>query len=249
MEKRTVIITGGSTGIGKATAIAFGKLKYNVIIAGRNSTRGMQTEQELRNNGYDVKFYQVDVQKEEEVEKLVKTVTSKYGKLDTIVNNAAAATGYGLLADTTQEAFRQMIDTNILGVYYGMKYAIKSMEKTGGGSIVNVASISGANGIPYVALYSATKHAVIGLTKSGALDYATAGIRINAIAPGTVKTEILQESFDSGLYSEESVTALQPIMRLGRPEEIAKGIVFLASEDASFMTGEVLFVDGGFNAK
>jgi len=247
--KKTVLITGATTGIGKATAFAFGNKGYNVVFTSRNQARGEAFSKELSDKGVENTFLELDVTNEEAVKTVVEKAVAKYGKLDALVNNAGVALGSVLMADATTEDLKQMLDTNVMGVFYGMKYAIKEMLKTGGGAIVNLASIAGHNGLLYTAQYCASKHAVVGLTKGAAIDYATMGIRINAIAPGATKTDILQGSIDIGAYSEESIAAIHPMKRMGTPKEIANGIVFLASDDCPFMTGTTLFVDGGYNAQ
>ncbi len=142
-----------------------------------------------------------------------------------------------------------MLQTNVMGVFWCMKYQIKQMLKQGNGSIVNLASIAGLNGIPWVSTYSATKHAVVGLTKSAALDYATQNIRINAVAPGAIKTDIIEQQIAMGTYDEKMIVAMEPIGRMGKAQEIANGIAWLCSDEASFVTGTILSIDGGFNAK
>jgi NAD(P)-dependent dehydrogenase (short-subunit alcohol dehydrogenase family) len=250
MKKKTVIVTGGSTGIGKATAITFAKKGYNVVISGRNEDKGKQAAQEIAGNGTACVFVKTDIRKEEDVIHLIDETVKTFGKLDVIVNNAGIAGDQsGFLADSTAENLRNLFDTNVLGLFFGMKYGIKAMLETGGGSVVNLASIAGANGLPYAAQYGASKHAVVGLTKAAAVEYATQGIRINAIAPGAIKTEILRDALDSGSYSEESIAALHPMNRMGKVEDIANGIAYLASDEAAFMTGNILFVDGGYQAK
>lgn len=247
--KKTVIITGSTKGIGKATALAFGKKGYHVIVTSRNSDRKTAMSSELEQSGISFDFYELDITDEKAVERMIKKVTNQHGKLDVMVNNAGiAGDNNGLLADASTENFNQILDTNVKGVFYGMKYAIQSMLNTNGGVIVNLASIAGLNGIPYAAQYCATKHAVVGLTKSAAVEYATSGIRINAVAPGGIKTEILQSAIEAGTYSEESIAAMHPMNQMGKVEDIAHAITFLASGECSFMTGSVLSVDGGFNA-
>ena len=141
------------------------------------------------------------------------------------------------------------LDTNVLGVYYGMKYAIRAMLKTGGGTIVNLASIAGLNGLIYTAQYCATKHAVVGLTKAAAIDYAQQGIRINAVAPGAIKTDILKHAIDAGAYDEKGIAAIHPMNRMGEVQDIALAIYYLASPDNKFLTGTILNVDGGYNCR
>ena len=249
MEKKTVIVTGGNGGIGKATALAFAQKGYNVVITGRNGASGEETVQQLRALGVEAAFKSVDIRQENDVIALIDETVQQFGQLDAFVNNAGIPGKENfLLADCSTENFRDLLETNVLGLFYGMKYAIQAMLKTGG-SIVNLASIAGANGIPYAAQYCASKHAVVGLTKSAAVEYATQGIRVNAIAPGAIKTDILNTAIEAGAYDETSIAAMHPMNRMGTPEDIANGIVYLASDASPFMTGNILFVDGGFTAK
>lgn len=247
--KRTIIITGGTTGIGKATAIHFVKNNWNVVITSRSEEKGNAFLEEMKNEGLEMAFFPLDVRSEEQFAKVVENTVAKFGKLDSIVNNSAISLGAGLLADTETEEFKQQLDTNVLGVYYGMKYAIRAMLKTGGGTIVNLASIAGLNGLPYTAQYSATKHAVVGLTKAAAQDYAQQGIRINAVAPGAIKTDILKHAIEAGAYDEKSIAALHPMNRMGDVQDIALAIYYLASPDNHFLTGTILNVDGGYCSK
>ena len=163
-SRKTVIITGGTTGIGKATAIKFSKNNYNVIITSRNSKKEIDIKNEFKDKGLVVDFKVLDVRNEEQVQTLIKETVAKYGKLDVMVNNSGISLGNAVLAETESEDLKQMLDTNVMGVYYGMKYAIKEMLKTNGGSIVNLASIAGLNGLYATAQYCASKHAVVGLT-------------------------------------------------------------------------------------
>jgi NAD(P)-dependent dehydrogenase (short-subunit alcohol dehydrogenase family) len=165
------------------------------------------------------------------------------------VNNAGISNETLTLADSITKNFQAMLDTNVLGVYLSMKAEIRQMLKNGGGSIVNLASIAGLNGIPWTGPYVATKHAVVGLTKSGALDYATQNIRINAVAPGAIMTDIIKGSITQGTYDERTIVEMHPMGRMGNPEEIGYGIRWLLSDEASFVTGHILNIDGGFQAK
>lgn len=250
MEKKTVIVTGGNGGIGKATALAFAQEGYNVVLTGRNRASGEAVAQQARAFGVEAVFKQVDIRREDEVKQLVAETVQQFGQLDAFVNNAGIpGQENGLLAECSTDNFRELLETNVLGLFYGMKYATQAMLQTGGGAIVNLASIAGAHGIPHAAQYSASKHAVVGLTKSAAVEYATHGIRVNAIAPGAIKTDILNTAIAAGAYDETSIAAMHPMNRLGTPEDIANGIVYLASDASPFMTGHMLFVDGGFSAK
>ncbi|HAS44520.1 MAG TPA: short-chain dehydrogenase [Microscillaceae bacterium] len=247
---KTVIITGGSTGIGKATAKKFATEGYNVVISGRNEGRGKQVAQEIAASGAKCIFIKADVQKETEVVHLVDKTVEQFQRLDCMVNNAGiSGDNSAFLAEGTTENFKNVLDTNVLGLFYCMKYAIKKMKgNKQGGSIVNLASIAGLNGIPYAVQYCASKHAVVGLTKGAAVEYATQGIRINAIAPGAIKTDILQAAIDSGSYTEESIAATHPMKRMGTVEDIANGIYYLGSDQSPFMSGAILSVDGAYNA-
>jgi NAD(P)-dependent dehydrogenase (short-subunit alcohol dehydrogenase family) len=246
---KTVIITGGTTGIGKATAIHFAKNGYNVVVTSRNADKETSVIADFKENGVDVTFFPLDVTQEKQVESVIQETVKKFGKLDSIVNNSGISLGNAILAETKSEELKQMLDTNVMGVYYGMKYAIIEMLKTGGGTIVNLASIAGLNGLYATAQYNASKHAVVGLTKGTAIDYAQQGIRINAVAPGAIKTDILKNAIASGTYDVSSIEAIHPMNRLGEVEDIAKAIYFLASDENTFMTGTILNIDGGYNAK
>ena len=247
--KKTVIITGGTTGIGKATALHFAKNGYNVVITSRNANKEASVIADFKQNGADITFLPLDVTNEEQVKSVIETTVKKFGKLDSIVNNSGISLGNAVLAETESNDLKQMLETNVMGVYYGMKYAIIEMLKTGGGTIVNLASIAGLNGLYATAQYNASKHAVVGLTKGTAIDYAQQGIRINAVAPGAIKTDILKNAIASGTYDVSSIEAIHPMNRLGEVEDIAKAIYFLASDKNTFMTGTILNIDGGYNAK
>lgn len=246
---RTVIITGGTVGIGKATALYFAKNGYNVVITSRNATKEKDIVREFKNQGAEVTFYELDVTKEEQVKEVIDKTVAKFVKLDSIINNSGISLGNAILGETGSDELKQMLDTNVMGVYYGMKHAINAMLKTGGGTVVNLASIAGINGLYATALYNASKHAVVGLTKGASLDYATKGIRINAVAPGAIKTDILKNAIASGTYDVSAIKALHPMNRLGEVEDIAKAIYFLASDENFFMTGTILTIDGGYNAR
>lgn len=247
--KKTVIITGGTTGIGKATALHFAKNGYNVVITSRNADKEASVIADFKQNGADITFLPLDVTNEEQVKSVIETTVKKFGKLDSIVNNSGISLGNAVLAETESNDLKQMLETNVMGVYYGMKYAIIEMLKTGGGTIVNLASIAGLNGLYATAQFNASKHAVVGLTKGASIDYAQQGIRVNAVAPGAIKTDILKNAIASGTYDVSSIEAIHPMNRLGEVEDIAKAIYFLASDENTFMTGTILNIDGGYNAK
>ena len=248
---KNVIITGGTKGIGKATAIEFANKGYRVIATTRSIKNKAELEKMFKDNvkgSGEVIVEALDVNNEEEVKNLIHSVVEKYGKLDCLVNNAGIMIENVPLHQTSTENFHKIINTDLFGVYFGMKYAIAEMLKTGGGCIVNVASDAGLIGGYSSSLYTAAKHGVVGLTKCGALDYATQGIRVNAVCPGCIKTEIFEDAFKKGAYTEQSLADLHPMKRIGKPEEVAKAIVFLADDDNAFTTGITLSVDGGLIA-
>jgi NAD(P)-dependent dehydrogenase (short-subunit alcohol dehydrogenase family) len=248
---RTALVTGATGGIGKQTSLALARTGHAVVVSGRRVSAGDAVVREIRDNGGEATFICVDVNSEESVAALVAATADRYGRLDVAVNNAGVSLDTGRMADEPTSAFQQMLMTNVLGVFWGMKYQIHQMlaQDNPGGAIVNLASIAGLSGIRYAANYSATKHAVVGLTKSAALEYATDNIRVNAVAPASVNTNILQTAIQAGTWTEADISALQPMDRLGQPDEIASAISWLASPAASFVTGTILNVDGGFEAQ
>ena len=250
MTHKVALITGATSGIGEATARTLARKDAKVVVSGRRQDLGEKVAASIQSeDGGDAIFLQADVSSEASVHDLIEKTIEHYGRLDYGVNNAAIAIETAELAECDTEKFQQMLQTNVMGVFWCMKYQIKQMLKQGNGSIVNLASIAGLNGIPWVSTYSSTKHAVIGLTKSAALDYATRNIRINAVAPGAIKTDIIEQQIAMGTYDEKMIVAMEPMGRMGKAQEIANGIAWLCSDEASFVTGSILSIDGGFNAK
>lgn len=255
ITRKVALITGGSRGIGKETAMLLASKGITVVITGRDQTAGIEAVQRIKKfakaAGTDehVSFIQNNVDDEADVRRMIEAIVDRYGRLDLAVNNAGVSTENKVLSESDTQAFKYMIETNVLGVYYCMKYEIQQMQRQQSGSIVNLASIAGLNGIPWVSTYAATKHAVVGLTKSSALDHATQNIRINAVAPGAIRTDLIASQITLGQYDEASIQALHPMMRMGLPREIAQGICWLLSDEASFVTGHVMSIDGGFQSK
>lgn len=248
--KRTIVITGATSGIGKETALAFAKLGDNIVVSGRREKEGLEVINEIKSLGTNAIFVKTDITQENEVKALIKQAVAHFGKIDVMVNNSGIAGRENVpLHQHSTENFRELIEVNVMGLFWGMKYAIDAMLKTGGGVVVNLASIAGLNGIEFTSQYSASKHAVVGLTKSASLDYATQGIRVNAVAPGAIKTDILQNAINAGVYPEDKIAGIHPMNKMGDTSSIANAIVFLASPDVPFMTGTILNVDGGFCAK
>ncbi|MGI8384119.1 SDR family NAD(P)-dependent oxidoreductase [Robertmurraya sp. P23] len=249
-QSKVALITGATGGIGKATALTLAERGAKVVISGRRQELGNQVVDEIVAKGGEALFVTSDIGNEQKVQELIKKTVSHFGKLDILVNNAGISLETLPVARADGELFRKMLQTNVMGVFYAMKYAIQQMQEQGhGGSIVNLASIAGLNGIPYAGPYAATKHAVVGLTKSAAIEYAQENIRVNAVAPGAIKTDIIAQSIEQGTYDENMIIQMHPMMRMGRPQEIADAIVWLSSDEASFATGTILNVDGGFTAK
>lgn len=243
LNEKVAIVTGGASGIGLATVKAFVEKGAKVVIADYNVEGGIAVEKGLKEKGADVIFIQVNVADEKSVESLVSETVQKYGRVDIMVNNA----GVGTLAQTHElsyEDYNRVISINQDGVFFGAKYAIREMLKTGGGSIVNTASILGHVGEAGAFAYNASKGAVNILTKSLAVEYASKNIRVNAVCPGYVESGMVNKEALGDFY--EGLVARHPIGRLGKPEEIAHAIVFLSEND--FVTGSSLMIDGGYTA-
>ncbi|CAM3608347.1 SDR family NAD(P)-dependent oxidoreductase [Paracidovorax anthurii] len=252
MSRKTALVTGGTTGIGLAIASQLARKGLNVVISGRRESEGLAAVRQLQQEatgGAAVRFMRNDVTVESDVKAMFDGIASAFGTLDYAVNNAGTALETKPLADTDSDAFRQVLDVNVLGLYYCMKEEIRRMLGQGGGSIVNMASAAGLNGMAWVGPYAATKHAVVGLTRTAALEYATQNLRVNAVAPGTIRTERIEERIRSSGASAEAVAAMHPMQRLGTPEEVAHATCWLLSDEASFVTGHVLSVDGGLQAR
>jgi NAD(P)-dependent dehydrogenase (short-subunit alcohol dehydrogenase family) len=242
MDQKVAIVTGGSSGIGRATAIALAKQGAKVTVAARRSKEGEETVHLIKEAGSDGIFVKTDVANENDVRLLVEKTVKQYNRLDYAFNNAGIEEMTTPLVDQTSEVFDQIINVNVKGVWLSMKYEIPEMIRTGGGAIVNTSSGAGVVGYPQQPIYIASKHAVLGLTKSAALEYAKSGIRINAIAPGITETEMV-ERVDKQLI--ERLKSMTPIGRIGDPQEIANAVVWLLSDKGSFVLGHTLLVDGG----
>jgi NAD(P)-dependent dehydrogenase (short-subunit alcohol dehydrogenase family) len=243
-EGKVVLVTGGNAGIGKATALAFAQAGAQVVIAARRVDEGMQTVEEIRQAGGEAFFVRTDVSQAAEVEALVHTTVARYGRLDCAFNNAGIAVG-GLLHEFPEETWDRMVDINLKGVWLCMKYQIIQMLTQGGGAIVNDSSAAGLTGYARSAVYAASKHGVIGLSKSAALQYITKGIRINVVCPGVIMTPMMERAFASGPGVKEWFVSKQPAGSGGSPEQVAQAVLWLCSDAASFVTGVALPVDGG----
>jgi NAD(P)-dependent dehydrogenase (short-subunit alcohol dehydrogenase family) len=246
---KVAIVTGGSAGIGRATAVAFGAQGAKVVVASRREQESQETLEQIRAAGSEGIYVQTDVSSAGDVESLINTTIEVYGRIDILVNNAGIVGQIGLTPEITEENWDRVIDINLKGVWLGMKYAIPHMLRQGGGSIVNVSSVLGLIGSTIVTPYVAAKHGILGLTKSVALEYAKSGIRVNAVCPGGVFTDMIDTDFMKQPGVMEGLIANHPIGRLGTVDEIASSIVWLSSDQAGFVTGVSLAVDGGWTAQ
>jgi len=247
MSTQVVLITGGLTGIGRAAAVAFAKKGAKVVVAGRRDEAGKALVEELRSFGSEAEFINADVRKEDDIRNMVDGTVALFGRLDVAVNNAATEGAVGPITDQTAETFAATFETNVLGVVLSMKHEVRAMQAQGSGSIINISSTYGHEGAAFASIYVGAKHAVEGITKSVALEVATAGIRVNAVAPGPTDTGMLTR-FTGTDENKTALAAQVPMGRLGLSEEVADGIVFMASDDARFITGHVLNIDGGHSA-
>jgi NAD(P)-dependent dehydrogenase (short-subunit alcohol dehydrogenase family) len=243
-DQKVAIVTGGSSGIGRATAVALAKERVKVTVAARRAKEGEETVQLIKDAGSEGIFVKTDVANEDDIRSLVAKSAKTYGRLDYAFNNAGIEEMMTPLADQTSEIFDQIMNVNVKGVWLSMKYEIPEMIRNGGGAIVNMSSVAGVMGFPQMPIYIASKHAVLGLTKSAALEYAKSGIRINAVAPGGVETDMTKRVGGDHQFLE-TLTSMHPIGRIANPEEIANTVVWLLSDKASFVLGHTLLVDGG----
>src|ERR1700737_785832 len=247
MSHPVVLITGALTGIGRATALAFAQQGASVVVSGRRDDVGEALVTELRALGAEAEFTRAAVRHENDVQNLVDETVARFGRLDVAVNNAGTEGKPGPVTEQTADSYAATFDTNVLGVLLSMKHELRVMQAQGFGSIVNISSTMGQRGAPGASLYTASKHAVEGLTKSAALEGAAFGVRINAVAPGPIDTELLNR-FTGNTDRKAGLIAGVPLKRAGKPDEIAQAITYLASDKASFVTGQILGVNGGKTA-
>jgi NAD(P)-dependent dehydrogenase (short-subunit alcohol dehydrogenase family) len=247
MGTPVVLITGALTGIGRSAARAFAGEGNRIVVAGRHETARQELAAELRALGAEVEFLRADVRKEDDVRNLIDRTVARFGRLDAAVNNAGTEGQPGPVTQQTAETYGATFDTNVLGTLLSMKHELRVMQAQGSGSIVNISSTYGHEGGAGASVYVASKHAVEGMTKSAALEAAHFGVRVNAVAPGPTATAMLTR-FTGTAERKAALGTAVPLGRIGEPDEIARAIVFLASDKASFVTGHVLTADGGKTA-
>ena len=248
LENRVAIVTGGTSGIGRAAAVALAAAGAKVMVGGRREVEGNQTVKLVQDAGGEASFVQMDVTREDDIKKLVAETVDRYGRLDIAFNNAGVES-MGPITEINEAEYRKVFDINVWGVLASIKHEVPAMLKGGEGSIINTSSIAGHVGMAGASIYIGTKHAVEGITKTSALELAKQGIRVNAVAPAAIETEMVDRFAGQEGEMRDYLTSLHPIGRMGKPQEIADAVVFLAGDQSSFITGHSLVVDGGFIAQ
>jgi NAD(P)-dependent dehydrogenase (short-subunit alcohol dehydrogenase family) len=248
-DGKVALVTGGGSGIGRATALAFAREGAQVVIGDRNTRRGEETVSMIRNAGGTASFRRTDVLVAADIEALVEHAISEYGGLDLAFNNAGIEGDVRPLVEQTEANYDALMDINVKGVWLSMKYEIPRMLERGGGAIVNCSSVAGVIGFPGIGIYVASKHAVVGLTKTAALEYSAQGIRVNAVNPAVIDTEMVDRLTAGMNMKKDDLMTFHPIGRIGRVEEVAEAVLWLCSDKASFVTGHSLIIDGGFTAR
>jgi NAD(P)-dependent dehydrogenase (short-subunit alcohol dehydrogenase family) len=247
MSSPVVLITGALTGIGRATVVAFAKDGARVVASGRREAEGKALEAELRSLGAEAAFIRADVRREHDVSSLIDQTVARFGRIDAAVNAAGTEGRPGPVTEQTAESYAATFDTNVLGTLLSMKHELRVMQPQRSGSIINISSTYGHEGGAGASVYVGSKHAVEGMTKSAALEAASSGVRINAVAPGPIETGMLNR-FTGTAERKAALLKTVPLGRVGDPADIARAAVFLASEKASFITGQILTIDGGKTA-
>jgi NAD(P)-dependent dehydrogenase (short-subunit alcohol dehydrogenase family) len=246
---KVAIVTGGTSGIGRAAAIAYARQGAKVVVAGRRSIEGEETVKQIKDLGREALFIQTDVTQESEVKTMVDRSVEAFGRLDIAFNNAGVYGENASLSDQPDTEYDRIMNVNVKGVWLSMKYEIAQMLRQGNGAIVNTSSILGVVAMPSVPLYTASKYAVEGLTKAAALQYAKSGIRINAVGPGAIATDMFETATGGQDEAKKYMAGIHPMGRVGQPAEVANAVLWLSSDSASFVTGETLMVDGGYVAQ
>lgn len=245
-QDKVALVTGGNSGIGRAAAMMFAAEGAKVVIAARREDLGDSVVQDIKNQGGEAAFIRTDVTRREEIERLFEAITTQYGRLDCAFNNAGvSSSAMRRTVNTTMEDWDWTMNTNLKGVWLCMKHEIPLMLKQGGGAIVNNSSIAGLRSEAGISIYAASKHAVLGLTRAAALDYAHRKVRINAVCPGFIHTPMLEEPWQLNPKIQDLTREMVPMKRFGKPEEIAGAVLWMCSGEASFMTGREMVIGGG----
>ena len=243
---KVVLITGAGSGIGRAAALLFSECGAKVVVSNRNQVNGEETVREIRDSGGDAEYICADVSVHADVKNLINATVKHYGRLDYAFNNAGIDGKKALTTECEEDDWEVIIDTNLKGTFLLMKYQIQQMLNQGAGSIVNMSSVCGFVARPSRCAYNASRHGVIGLTKTAALEYSRQGIRVNAVAPASIKTDIYERSTQGDPEIQKMYADAHPIGRVGNPAEVAEAVLWLCSDKASFVTGHTLVLDGGF---
>lgn len=244
---KVAIVTGAASGIGEATAHTFASSGAKVIVADFDTESGESVAEKIATKGGVASFFKVDVSVPEQVEAMVKFAVDTYGRLDIAVNNAGIGGAQAPTGEHPIDEWKKVVDVNLSGVFYGLRYQIPAMLESGGGSIVNMASILGSVGFANSPAYVAAKHGVVGLTKAAAVEYSAQGVRINSVGPGFIHTPLLDANLDE--ETQSAIASMHPIQRMGSTQEVANLVTFLASDEAAFCTGGYYLVDGGYTAQ
>jgi len=246
---KVALVTGGSSGIGRACALAFARNEAKVVVADVQERLGEETVQQIKSKEGDAVFIRCDVSRSSEARDLIAGIVKKFGQLDYACNNAGIEGPSALTADYPEDMWNRVLAINLTGMWNCMRFEIPQMLKQGKGAIVNMSSVAGLAGFENLSAYAASKHAILGLTRSAALEYATKGIRINAVCPGVIQTPMVDRLLKAGgEETRREFIEMEPVKRFGRPEEVAEAMVWLSSDAASFITGAALPVDGGITA-
>ena len=248
LSGQVALVTGGANGIGRATALAFAREGIKVVVSDIDATGGEGTVEQIRAAQGEARFIRCDVTKDAEVRALIEGTVAAYGRLDYAFNNAGIEIEKGKLADGTEAEFDAILNVNVKGVWLCMKHQIPQMLAQGGGAIVNTASVAGLGAAPKMSIYAASKHAVLGLTKSAAVEYAKKNVRINAVCPAVIDTEMFRRAAEADPRKAQFALAVHPMGRIGKVEEVAAAVIYLCSDGAGFTTGLALPVDGGARA-